>query len=101
VSKVDDRIIAKMAAKCKALREANRLSLQEAADRIGCTKAHLWDFEQGRAANPTIRILLGMARAYNVSIRAIVGDDITPPLSIEALQIAFDVDRLLQKAASR
>lgn len=94
---VDDKLIGEIAARCVRLRDQRGLSLQEAGDRAGFTKSHMWEFEQGRAANPTIRLLLGLARAYGVSLEHIVG--ITtgePPLHPDALRIAADVDRLLR-----
>jgi transcriptional regulator with XRE-family HTH domain len=94
---VDDKLIAEIAARCVALREKRGLSLQETGDRAGYTKSHIWEFEQGRAANPTIRMLLGLARAFGVSLEHIVGMSIgEPPLHPEALRIAADVDRLLR-----
>lgn len=64
----DDWAVAKIIGRARAMRQASGLSLQKAANLIGCTKPHLWDLEQGRAANPSIRILLGMARAYRVRL---------------------------------
>jgi len=43
-----------------------RLSLQEAADRAGITKSHMWELEQGRAVNPTVWTVYGLARAFGV-----------------------------------
>lgn len=96
---VDDKLIAQIAARCVALREERGLSLQEAGDRAGFTKSHMWEFEQGRAVNPTIRMLLGLARAYGVSLEHIVGISTgKPPLDPDAIRIAADIDRLLRKA---
>lgn len=96
---VDDKLIAEIAARCVALRESRGLSLQEAGERAGFTKSHMWQFEQGRAVNPTIRMLLGLARAYGVSLEHIVGISTgEPPLHPDALRIAADIDRLLRDA---
>lgn len=96
---VDDELISAVAARCRDLREQRGLSLQEAGDRAGYTKSHMWEFEQGRSTNPTIRMLLGLARAYGVSMHYLLGADTKqPPLDPDALRIAADVDRLLRKA---
>lgn len=50
----------------KDAREDAGLSLSEAAELIGCTKSYLWDMEQGRATNPTITILVGLAKALDL-----------------------------------
>jgi transcriptional regulator with XRE-family HTH domain len=38
-------------------------SLQDVADRAGITKSHLWDLEQGRSINPTVKTIYGLSRA--------------------------------------
>jgi transcriptional regulator with XRE-family HTH domain len=99
---IDDKLIAQIAKRCADLREKRNLSLQEAGDRAGFTKSHMWEFEQGRSANPSIRMLLGLARAYGVSLDYIVGlNTAEPHLHPEALRIAGDVDRLLRNSGRR
>jgi transcriptional regulator with XRE-family HTH domain len=46
-------------------RERKGMSLSQAAKAIGCTKSHLWDLEQSRSDNPTIKTLTGIAQALN------------------------------------
>ncbi|HEY1980708.1 MAG TPA: helix-turn-helix transcriptional regulator [Xanthobacteraceae bacterium] len=38
-------------------------SLQDLAERAGITKSHLWDLEQGRSVNPTVKTIHGLAEA--------------------------------------
>ena len=47
-------------------REKQELSLQEVADRAGITKSHMWEIEQGRSVNPTVRTVYGLAKALGV-----------------------------------
>lgn len=42
------------------------LSLQEVADRAGITKSHMWEMEQGKAVNPTISTVHGIAKALGI-----------------------------------
>jgi transcriptional regulator with XRE-family HTH domain len=49
-------------------RERRGFSLSEAAKLVGCTKSYLWDIEQDRATNPTIKTLAGLSKAYAVSL---------------------------------
>lgn len=94
---VDDKLVSQIAARCAALREKRGLSLDEAGERAGFTKSHMWEFERGRAANPSIRMLFGLARAYGVSLDYIIGiSTAVPPLDPDALRIAADIDRLLR-----
>lgn len=55
-----------LAARIKQLRSDLRLSLQEVADRAGITKSHAWEIEQGRAVNPTVQTVHGLASALGV-----------------------------------
>lgn len=98
----DEVIVAEIAKRCADLRLLRGLSLQEAGDRAGFTKSHMWEFEQGRSRNPTIKYLLGLARAYGVSLDYIIGGSSTaPPIDPEALRIACEVDALLRKARTK
>jgi DNA-binding XRE family transcriptional regulator len=47
-------------------REKLGLSLQEVADRAGITKSHMWEMEQGRSVNPTIRTVYGLSKALGI-----------------------------------
>ena len=89
----------RIATKVRALRAAAELSLDAAAARIGCTKSHLWEFEQGRSRNPTLKMLRGLADGYGISLAQLIDNDIaTPRLHPLALKIAIQVDTALKKA---
>lgn len=63
-----------LAAKLKQLRTATRKSLQDLADDVGASKAHIWDLETGRATNPSIELLTKLSRALNVSVAELIGE---------------------------
>ncbi len=50
-------------------------SLQELADKIGASKAHVWDLEQGRAANPSLEVLQKLSTHLEVPIASLVGEN--------------------------
>lgn len=52
-------------------REALGLSLQELADRAGCTKSHVWEIEDGRSKNPTVKMVHGLAEGLGVPVMAV------------------------------
>jgi len=52
----------------------NKLSLQELADQIGASKAHVWDLEQGKTKNPSLALLTELSRALKVPIKELVGE---------------------------
>lgn len=63
------------AVRLRESRERKGLSLQKLADKIGASKAHMWDLEKGRTTNPSLEILIGLSRALDVSIANLVGED--------------------------
>ena len=64
-----------LAAKLKELRLKKAKSLQDLADEIGASKAHVWDLETGRSKNPTIELLAKLATALGTSISDLVGEN--------------------------
>ena len=50
-----------LATRLHDLRVANRLSLQQVADRIGISKAHVWNLEKGQADNPSMELVVKLA----------------------------------------
>lgn len=50
-------------------------SLQQLADKIGASKAHVWDLETMRAKNPSLEVLQKLSTHLGVPIAALVGED--------------------------
>ena len=66
-----------LAAKLKALRIRKGKSLQDLADDANSSKAHIWELETGRSKNPSIELLTALAKALEVSIADLVGENPT------------------------
>ncbi len=66
------------------LRLAKGQSLQEVADAVGVSKAHIWELEKGRADNPSMALVSRLADHFGVSLAAMVGED---PLAEDAGKI--------------
>jgi transcriptional regulator with XRE-family HTH domain len=64
-----------LAARLKQLRGKEKKSLQEIADAVGSSKAHIWDLETGKSKNPTMELLTKMAKHFKVSVSFLVGED--------------------------
>lgn len=47
-------------------------SLSQAAREIGISKGHLWELEDGRQDNPTLKLLLQVCKVYDISIRTLL-----------------------------
>lgn len=62
-------------AKLKELRIKNKKSLQEVADAIGISKAHVWNIEKGESSNPSMDILNKLAQFFRVSVSDLVGEN--------------------------
>src|SRR5688572_13244279 len=64
-----------LAAKLKDLRIKKGKSLQQLADDVKSSKAHIWDLETGRSKNPSMELLTNLAKALGVSIADLVGEN--------------------------
>lgn len=63
-------------ARIAELRRSKKESLQEVADAVGVTKTHIWELEKGRAGNPSMSVIKGLADHFKVSIASLIGEDI-------------------------
>ena len=57
-----------------SLRQKNGESLQQVADKVGVSKAHVWELEKGRSRNPSFDLVRKLAAHYNVSIDVLCGE---------------------------
>jgi transcriptional regulator with XRE-family HTH domain len=58
----------------RKFRMAKKLSLQDLADAVKASKAHVWDLETGKTKNPSLSLLTEFSRALGVSIKDLVGE---------------------------
>jgi transcriptional regulator with XRE-family HTH domain len=58
------------------LRLKKNQSLQDVADAVGVSKAHVWELEKGRAQNPSMGLVSRLADHFGVSVASLVGEDI-------------------------
>lgn len=57
------------------LRVANRLSLQDVADKVGMSKAHVWNLEKGLSDNPSIELVRKLADMFRIGVADLVGEN--------------------------
>ena len=57
-----------------SLRQKSSQSLQDVADAVGVSKAHIWELEKGRSSNPSFDLVRKLARHFGVTVDALVGD---------------------------
>lgn len=63
------------AARIAETRKLRRMSLDDVAVASGFTKSHVWELENGRSRNPTVRAVWSLARALCVSPAWLLGMD--------------------------
>ncbi len=64
-----------LGARITALRLKKGQSLQEVADAVEVSKAHIWEMEKGRADNPSMHLVQRLADHFGVSTAFLVGED--------------------------
>lgn len=67
-----------LGAKLKELRLKKGESLQQVADAVGVSKAHIWELEGGKSTNPTVELVKGLADHFNVTVAFLVGENESP-----------------------
>jgi transcriptional regulator with XRE-family HTH domain len=58
----------------KQLRIKKNRSLQDVADAVGASKAHIWEVERGGSKNPSMDLLNRLADYFEVSVSFLVGE---------------------------
>jgi transcriptional regulator with XRE-family HTH domain len=81
----------------KELRIKKNQSLQEVADAVGASKAHIWEIERGGSKNPTIDLLNKLADHFGVSISYLVGEQPADDEQQEVVALYRDLKALDEK----
>lgn len=63
------------ARKLHDLRLARGLSLQNVADEVAISKAHVFNLEKGIATNPSMELVVKLAELFRVRVADLVGDN--------------------------
>ncbi|MFF0297808.1 helix-turn-helix domain-containing protein [Kitasatospora sp. NPDC004614] len=74
----DDQEVAGLGARLREQRVTSRLTLEAAAARVGLSPAYLSRLETGRR-QPSLPVLLGLARAYATSVSGLLGEQVAEP----------------------
>ncbi len=79
----------RLGARILKLRTQADQSLQDVADAVGVSKAHIWEIEKGRADNPSMALVGRLAEHFQVSVAYLVGEDIKAEDADPELQYMF------------
>jgi transcriptional regulator with XRE-family HTH domain len=64
-----------LGARIKQLRIQKNQSLQEVADAVEASKAHIWEIERGGSKNPSMALLEKLAKHFEVTVAYLVGEE--------------------------
>lgn len=78
-----------LGARITTLRLKASESLQQVADAVGVSKAHIWELEKGRTDNPSMALVTRLADHFGVSVAFLVGEDVDAPDADVELQRMF------------
>src|ERR1700722_4161528 len=70
-----------LGARLTRLRLEKGESLQQVAEAVGVSKAHVWELEQGRTDNPSMALVTRLADHFRLSLATLVGEN---PLADDA-----------------
>lgn len=84
-----------------SLREKTGESLQEVADKVGVSKAHVWELEKGRSKNPSFDLVCKLADHFGVNIDVMTGATEEPgKVDIKIAQINRGLEELSDRDRS-
>ncbi len=76
-------------------RISKAMSLQEVADAIGISKAHVWNLEKGLSDNPSIELVVKLAELFRVGVADLIGENPgNPDESPEMVALYRDLKKL-------
>jgi len=81
-------------ARLKELRVRKNKSLQELADAVGASKAHIWEIERGGSKNPSMDLLTKLAEYFDVSVSYLVGEQPSSEEQEELIVLYRDLKEL-------
>lgn len=64
-----------LAQRLKELRLKKKDSLQDVADAVGASKAHVWELETGKSKNPSMELVTKLAEHFGVPVAQLMGED--------------------------
>ena len=60
--------------KLKELRLRRSESLQQVADAVEASKAHIWELETGNSRNPSLALIRRLAEHFEVTVASLIGE---------------------------
>lgn len=77
-------------ARLRRLREAKKLTLQQVADAVGCTKAYIWELEmKGGQQRPSAERIQAIAKVLGVTMEDVMGTPMRQAPEASPEDVAF------------
>ena len=76
-------------ARLRLLREAKKLTLQQVADAVGCTKAYIWELEMKDGQRPTAERIQKIAQVLGVTMEDVMGTPMQQAPEASPEDVAF------------
>src|SRR5690606_8224263 len=76
-------------ARLRRLREAKKLTLQQVADAVGCTKAYIWELEMKDGQRPTAERIQKIAQVLGVTMEYVMGTPKQPAYESSPADVGY------------
>lgn len=73
----------------RRFREAKKLTLQQVADAVGCTKAYIWELEMKEGQRPSAERVQALAKVLGVTMEDIMGEPMSAAPKASPEDVAF------------
>ena len=73
----------------RRLREAKKLTLQQVADAVGCTKAYIWELEMKDGQRPSAERIQAIAKVLGVTMEDVMGEPIAQVPQVSPEDVSF------------
>ena len=73
----------------RRLREAKKLTLQQVADAVGCTKAYIWELEMKDGQRPSAERIQAIAKVLGVTMEDVMGTPMEQAPDASPEDVAF------------
>ncbi len=92
-----DKLLVGYGDRIRERRKLLGLTLDKVAERAGIAKSYVWEIENGKNKNPTIRTAYGLCHALGWTLADLIGvSEHAEVLHPVALKVALDVDAALR-----
>ncbi|GIM46513.1 hypothetical protein DNHGIG_20620 [Collibacillus ludicampi] len=79
----------------RELRQKKGLTLDQAAEVVGCSTGYLSHIERGSKRNPSYKVIVGLAKLYGLSVEDLIGEVAPPIHTVDLIEQLYKADFVL------